>query len=456
MPGKTTRRTFLKQLAAGGTLMPLVLNRPLYSAPAPRKLRHACIGVGNMGWSDLRRFRDHPNVEIVALCDVDTDRLIRAASDAVVAKKHPGARTYLDWRVMLAEEGDRIESVNISTPDHMHAPIAMTALRQGKHVFCQKPLAHDVWECRKLAQEAESRPRQVTQMCIQIHSHVTYRMGVRMIQTGMIGKVKEVHSWCGKGWVGPPKKRPTRKDPVPGPLDWELWLGTAPHRPYVKGLYHPQNWRRWIDFGTGTLGDMACHIMDPVFCALDLTAPDRIQSVQSPPFEETYSPNNMIIFEFPGTNYTVSGKVTYTWYDSGCKPDRSRFPLAKDQKLPTNGSMFVGEEGCLLLPHWAAPRPLPRKKFLKAVKAFKKENEFPRINHFHQYVDACLGKGTTSTPFSYSGPLTEAALLGLISHRFRGERLRWDSENLRFPGKAGADSLLRRIYRGGWEVDGLG
>jgi len=456
MPDKSTRRTFLKQLAATGAVLPLGLNPSVFSPPAGRKLRHAAIGVGGMGWSDLKRFCTHENVELVALCDVDTRYLVKAAGNPLVAEKFPHARTYRDWRELLDREKNNIDSINVSTPDHMHAPISMTALSMGKHVFCQKPLAHDIQECRALAEEAARHPRLVTQMCIQIHSHLTYRMGVKMVRAGMIGKVKEVHSWCGKGWTGPPERRPDRTDPVPEHLDWDLWLGTAPERPFVKGLYHPKNWRKWMDFGTGTLGDMACHIMDPVFSALDLTAPDQVKSEGTPPFEEAYSPKNKIVYGFPGTRYTAGATLTYTWYDSGRMPDRDLFPLARDQKLPGGGSMFVGEEGCLLLPHWAAPRPLPGDRFKEKIKAFKKKHEFPAINHYDQFIDACLGKGKTTTPFSYSGPLTETVVMGLIAHRFPQETLLWDPEGLRFPGKPEADQHVRRSYRKGWEIEGLG
>jgi len=456
MPDKTTRRTFMKRLAATGAVLPFAFDPRHLVAPPRRTLRHACVGVGGMGNTDLKRLVSHPEVEIIALCDVDAEKLAAAAGDPRVAERFPGARTYRDWREMLAREGGRIGSVNVATPDHMHAPIAMTALRMGKHVYCQKPLAHDVSECRRLAEEAARRPRQVTSFGIQIHAHTVYRMAVKMIRTGLVGKIREVHSWCGKGWTGPPKVRPDRADPVPDTLDWDLWLGVAPVRPYVEKIYHPGHWRRWIDFGTGTLGDMACHIMDPVFSALDLTAPVKVRSAGHHPFEETYSPKNEIAYTFPGTPYTASRLLTYTWYDSGRQPDPTRFPLAKGQKLPGAGSMFVGEKGCLLVPHWAAPRPLPWDRFKTAVRAFKKEHAFPKIDHYHQFVDACLGKGKTATPFAYAGRLTEAVLLGLIAHRFPEEELAWDAERFCFPDRPEADRFLRRAYRKGWEVEGLG
>ncbi|MBN2492446.1 MAG: Gfo/Idh/MocA family oxidoreductase [Planctomycetes bacterium] len=455
MPGQTTRRTFLKQLAAAGALLPVAGSEAFFTAAPPRKLRHAAIGVGGMGLSDLRSISAHPDVELVALCDVDVRRLVKAAIEPELARRFPGARTYRDWRELLAREGDRIDSVNIAVPDHMHAPIAMTALRMGKHVFLEKPLAHDVLECRRLAEEAGRRPDQVTQFGIQIHAHIAYRMGVEMVRTGMVGKIVEVHSWCGKGWTGPPARRPDRADPVPGHLEWDLWLGTAPARPFVDGLYHPSEWRRWVDFGTGTLGDMACHILDPVFTALDLGAPIRVTSQGAPPFEEAWPARNEIVYEFTGTRFTAGPTVACTWYDSGAWPDTKGFELAEGQKLPDAGSVFVGEEGCLLLPHWAAPRPLPAARFEGAVREFKRQFTFPPIDHYYQFVNACLGRGETHTPFGYAGSLTEAILLGLVANRYPGEALCWAAPRLGFVGRPEADRHLRRTYRAGWEVAGL-
>ena len=450
MTVKTTRRAFLRQVAIAGAVGPVILSGRARAA-AGRKLRHASIGVGGMGSGDLGQISGHPDVAIVALCDVDRQRLEQAA------KKHPGAALYQDWRELLEKEGDRIDSVNVTTPDHMHAPITMTALRMGKHVFCQKPLCHDIHEAHEVAQEAARRPRQATQMCIQIHSHTAYRTAVAMIQFGIIGPVKEVHSWSGKAWTGKKgesETRPDRTDPVPEGLDWDLWLGTAPKRPFVKGIYHPGNWRRWIDFGTGTQGDMACHIVDPVFTALAFTSPQWVMSYQSPPFAETYSPNNKIVHHFPGTKYTA-GDIDYTWYDAGAWPDSTDWPLAGDR--PGQGSMFIGEKGHLLLPHIGGPQPLPRDKFTDDLKRFKEKVTLPDIpNHWHQFVEAALGRGKTTCPFAYSGPLTETVLMGTVINRFPKEKLLWDARACRFTNKPEATPHLRRTYRDGWHVEGLG
>lgn len=453
-----TRRDFIRQVVASGLLAPWALGGTVPAKRVEGKIRHAAIGVGGMGSADLNSLRSHPNIEIVALCDVDAQRLAQAAG---IFKS---VRTYKDWRELLDKEGGKIDSVNVTTPDHMHAAIAMTALKMGKHVYCQKPLCHDIHEVRALADEAARRPGQVTQMGIQIHSHGVYQMGVKMIRSGMIGKIKEVHSWCGKGWVGrkgESERRPDRTDPVPDGLDWDLWIGNAPMRPFVSGIYHPGQWRRWIDFGTGTQGDMACHIMDPVFTALDLTHPFWVRSEQSVPFEETYSPANKIVHQFPATPFTVPGSIPYYWYDSGMWPDTSDWPLpvndsGKKAGLPGSGSMFIGTKGMMLLPHIGNPQLLPVDDFKDAVQAFLEKNKFPGTSHYHQFVDAALGKGKASAPFGFSGRLTETVLMGAIANRFPRTRLAWDAKALKFTNEPEANGFIRRTYRKGWEIEGLG
>ena len=453
---KSTRRTFIKQLGAAGIAGPYLLASKSRAQQAGSKLRHACIGVGGMGSSDLGSLASHKDIEFVAFCDVDAERLAKAA------QRFPGVRTYQDWRMLLKKEGKHIDSVNVSTPDHTHAPAVMTALRMNKHVYCQKPLCHDISECRTVTQEAARRPNLVTQMGIQIHSHPAYRSAVAMVQHGIIGKVKEVHSWCGKGWVGPPEYRPDHTDPVPENLDWDLWLGTAPKRPFVEKIYHPGNWRRWIDFGTGTQGDMAAHIMDPVFTALELTSPLEILSEETPPFAETYSPKNKVVHTFPGTRYTAGNTITYTWYDSGRTPDIEDWPLTINPKngqksLPMQGSMFIGEKGYLLLPHIGGPQPLPKERFADAISKFKQEVVLPTISsHYHQFIEAALGKGETTVPFKYGGILCETVLMGGIANRFPKQILTWDGKAARFTNQPKANTYLQRTYRKGWEVEGLG
>lgn len=458
MRSKTTRRTFITQAAVAGAAGPLFLTRKA-RAEEGRKLRHAAIGVGRRGQQDLDAFITHPQIEIVALCDVDRNYLEQAA------RAFPEARRYRDWRIMLEEEGDRIDSVNIATPNHMHAPMAMTALRMGKHVYCQKPLTHSIYESRKLAEEAAHRPDLVTQMGVQTHSASGYRTAVAMIQFGAIGRVREAHSWdlvryhyTGAVTDPPTRRRPDRVDPVPDSLDWDLWLGVAPERPFVKDLYHTRWWRTWHDFGGGAHGDMGGHMMDVVFTALELTSPAWLLSHRSPPYEETFSPDNKVQYHFPGTKYTV-GDIDFYWHDTGPLDARETWPVDQDTDLPGNGSMFVGEKGYLFLPHGGAPRLLPEDDLKGAAEEFDRQVgrvEGRDVEHYHQFVDACLGKGKTTTPFAYSGLLTESVLMGTVVNRFQNEKLIWDAEALKFTNKPEADRYLRRAYRDGWQVEGLG
>ncbi len=404
-----------------------------------RKLRHAAVGCGGMGGADLGNIAAHPAVRVVALCDVDANTL------AAAAKKYPEARQYRDYRKMFAEMAGEIDTANVGTPDHMHAAPAMTAIDLGKHVYVQKPLTHDVWEARRLAEAARAKKVQ-TQMGIQVHSSKEYRTAVRLIRGGEIGKVREVHSWSNKTW-GFDGPRPEGSDPVPANLDWDLWLGTAPERPYKRGLYHPGNWRKWLDFGCGTMGDMSIHILDPVAGALELGAPRTIVSESDPPPRESFSTRNKVRYVFPGTKHTVD-PIPLTWYDGLAAP-----PPAGDwpaDKLPGQGSMFVGEKGFMLLPHVGRPLLLPADRF--------KDAAMPAVNgasHWHLWVEACLGRGTPPANFDYSGPLTEFVLLGVVANRVPGKTLTWHASEFRLEGSAEAAARLRRTYRNGWEVEGL-
>jgi predicted dehydrogenase len=432
-----SRRRFL-ELSGAGTAG-LALGPERAGARSGRgKIRHAVVGCGGMGGADMNAIASHPDVQIVALCDVDQKNLENAS------KKFPNAKTFRDYRKMFAEVSDEIDSVNVGTPDHIHAAAAMTALNKGKHVYCQKPLTHDVTEARRLAEVARSR-KLVTQMGIQVHSAREYRMAVRLIHDGAIGRVKEVHSWSGKKW-GYDGKRPEGEDPVPANLDWDLWLGTAPYRPFKKGLYHPGNWRKWTDFGCGTMGDMAIHILDPMAGALALTQPKTILSESDVPPPESFATKNIVKYVFPGTKYSVD-PLPLTWYDGDALPSTKGWPL---EKLHDQGSMMVGEKGFLYLPHVQMPQLLPAENFKDFVMPDVKGE-----NHWHQFVNAAKGEGTTSANFDYAGPLTEFVLLGVLANRVPGKLLAWNAADLKLEGSPEASALLRRTYRKGWEVEGL-
>ena len=445
MQSKTgfSRRSFLKGLGAATLAAPWVTSG-WASRPPSSVLRHASFGANGMAWADLGELTKYKNsVELVAVADVDL------AQTSQVRKQFPGTRIYQDWRVLLEKEGANLDSVNVSTPDHMHAPIAMSAMQLGKHAYVQKPLAHDIYEVRQLKNFAEKHPRIVTQMGIQIHSTAVYRLGVIIIQSGIIGKIKEVHSWCPKSW-GDPGPTPTGSDPVPASMNWDLWLGVCEKRPFIgNGYYHPANWRKRLDFGTGTFGDMGCHIFDPVFTALELGAPISVRSEGKPPSNGNWALDSKIHYVFNGTSHTADKTIPITWYDGDQKPPAEVLALLEGDERPNTGSIFVGTSGTMVLPHISHPLLYPDKKY-KDIKLPEAEGG----DHWGEFVQACLGKAQTSARIQYAAPLTEAVLLGGVASRFPQTTLQWDSAKLLFS-ETEANKYVRRSYREGWKIKGL-
>ncbi len=448
---RTNRREFIRR-GLGAGLSGVVLPR-LVSARSPNgKTQHAAIGVGGMGGSDIRQIAAHRDVEIAAICDVDTARM------AAAARQFPNARRYQDWRELLEKEGDRIDSVNVSTPDHMHASITLTAINKGKHVYCQKPLTHDVHEARVIA-KAAARAGVATQMGIQVNATIGYRMAVKMIRDGAIGKVKQVYAWSNKpaGNYRPTGPRPEGQDPIPATLDWDAWLGAAPVRPYKQGIYHPTWWRGWQDFGVGWLGDMGCHIIDTPYQALKLGSPLGIRAQVEPAWRETPSrrtetwPTWQIVrYTFAGNDLTAGRTIELIWSDGDKYPPDHLRQHIDNHEFPKQGSLLLGEAGTILLPHVAGPQLFPAAKF----KGYSRPKIAPR-DHYHHWVDACRGKARTATGFDYAGALTEVILLGTVALRCPGVQLAWDSEQMKFTNFAKADRYLRRRYRAGWTVAGL-
>lgn len=452
--GNPTRRTFLKTAGAVGLSAPFFAKN-LISAPPSKVLRHASFGASGMAWADIQAICSNSFVKLVAVAELDTTKL------ADVKAWHPDVKVYTDWRELLKKEKDNIDSVNVSTPDHMHAPIALSAMQLGKHVYCQKPLAHDIHETRVLTEYARKK-RLVTQMGIQIHSQKVYRQAVALVQSGAIGKVKEVHTWSNKKWgdAGPP---PSRQDAVPATFDWDLWLGGCKERPFVgDDYYHPGNWRKRLDFGTGTFGDMGCHIFDPVFESLALTAPLSLRSEGAAPDAWNWSTDAIIHYIFPGTKFTEGKTVAVTWYDGDQKPPAEVVSLVEGAKSAAvdgpaagknplgQGSILIGTKGVLHIPHIAKPQLFPRAQF--------KDYPLPEVveaHHWSQWAEACLSSATPSANFDYSGPLTEAVLLGSVAVRFPKTTLLWNSGKLAFTNVKAANAFLRRGYRKGWDVIGL-
>ncbi len=439
-----SRRSFLAQLGTAGAVAPFFV-RNLISAPPSRKVRLASFGASGMAGSDLASHLANPDIQLVAVAEVDVERMGK------IKERFPdnSVKFYQDWRKLLDAEAKNLDAVTVGTPDHMHAPIGLSAMDRGLHAYVQKPLAHDIFEARRMTTLARERKLH-TQMGIQIHSAGQYRTGAHLIQSGVVGKIRAVHTWSNKKW-GDSAPAPTQVDPVPAGLDWDLWLGVAPERPFVKGAYHPGSWRKRLDFGTGTFGDMGCHIYDPVVKALALTAPLSVRSEGPAPNEWSWASNALIHYVFPGTAYTEGDKVHVTWYDGDARPPQEIQALLEGQPLPGQGSIFIGTKGVLLLAHIDWPKLFPTATF----KDFQYE-KIEGANHYKQFADAILGGAAPGANFDYSGPLTEAVLLGGVATFFPNTTLEWDAAAVKFRNLPEANAKVRRKYRAGWEVSALG
>jgi len=449
MKNSINRRDFIGKtgLAATGMVMVprFVLGGKGYIAPSD-KLNIAAVGSGGMGAGNLSRVESE---NIVALCDVDFER----ASGTF--KKYSKAKVYKDFRVMMDKQKD-IDAVIVATPDHVHAVAAMAAIKRGKHVYVQKPLTHSVFEARKLT-EAVREYKVMSQMGNQGRSGEGTRRLAEWIWSGAIGEVKEVHSWTNRPVWPQGIDRPVEQPPVPDTLDWNLWLGPAPERPY-NPAYLPFNWRAWYDFGAGALGDMGCHVLDPVFHALKLHYPIWVQGSHSYDVhemwkrvdnQETYPSASMITYRFPARGGMPP--VTLKWYDGGILPE---WPAELDgAKIPMDGgSMFIGEKGVIVCGTYGGDvQMFPEERFME----FKDiPQTLKRIESGHEmnWVEACKGGEAACSNFDYSGPLTEMVLMGNLAIRVPGKRLLWDGENMRVTNDEDANRFIKREYRAGWEL----
>ncbi len=437
MPRQTSRRRFLQQaLAVGGGFWHFTHAPPKARASSLERLNIGVIGCGGKGRTDLKGCASE---NIVALCDVDEQR----AAESFNA--YPQANKYQDYRRMLDRETG-LDAVIVSTPDHHHAPASVMAMRLGKHVYCQKPLTHSVHEARVM-REVAAEMGVATQMGNQGHAFDGTRRAVELIRSGVIGKVREVHVWTdrpGKYWEQP-LDRPTERPPVPGHLNWDLWLGPAPARPY-HSTYVPHDWRAWWDFGTGALGDMGCHVMDAAFWALDLGAPLSV-SAEVPGVHPESGPTwEIITYEYPARGDMPP--VTLTWYDAGKAPPAE---LLDGEGMVGTGSLLIGDEGKMYLPDSYAQKMtlLPKEKF----EGFEgPEPWLPRIGDpYQEWINACKGGAPALSQFSYSGVLTEAVLLGNVAVR-AGQKIEWDADALRVTNLPEANRYIRRDYRPGWTI----
>ena len=443
------RRKFIKNTSVLSTL-PFLPNFNFFKT-TKKFIRTAHIGVGGMGKSDLKDTASHKNVQVVALCDVDSNALEEAG------KLFPDAKKYKDYRVLIKEMSEDIDAVIVSAPDHTHAPASILAMENNKHVYCQKPLTNYVSESREMRRLAEEK-NLITQMGIQVHSFYDYKLATLLIQSGLIGKVSKVRAWSPKNW-GYDGPKHTGADDIPQNLDWNLWLGTAQLRPYKEKIYHPAMWRKIEDFGCGTLGDMGVHIFDTPYNALQLDVPLTIKNKCRKYNSYAFPEKNFVEYDFPGTKYTTE-KLKWIWEDGKGAPRRHKdLKLPNNDKLPLQGAMFIGENGKkLLLPHFMElPRFIENDEYKDFdVSTFVTNNQLSKVPvrdydgeshlHYHQFIDACLGKDKCTAPFSYSAKLTETILLGVIAGRFPGKTLNWDSSNAKFK-EAEANKYLSSTYR---------
>jgi len=446
----TNRRDFLKKgsLLAGAvatlTIVPRhVLGSPR-NIPPSEKMNIAGIGVGGMGKANLQSLSSE---NIVALCDVDHGYA------AHTFKQYPGAKTYVDYRDMLDKQKD-IDGVVIATPDHTHAVIAMTAMRAGKHVYCQKPLTHDVYEARMLARAAKET-KVATQMGIQGHSGEGIRLICEWIWAGLIGEVREVDAWCSlsyypwghASWSSQWSERPKETSAVPAGLNWDLWLGPARVRPYHRA-YHPQTWRSWWDFGCGMMGDRGAHTLDSVYSALKLGPPMSIDATCCGNTAEVHPLSAIITFRFPQRQGLPPVKLT--WYE-GLEPPRPD-DLEDGRRLPAEGGVLLkGTKGTILCGVYGdSPRIIPEAKMREAKLPVK---TLPRVKGSHEmdWVRACKTGEPAGADFAYSGPLTEMCLLGNIAKRVE-TRILWDAENLKITNLPEANKYVRTEYRQGWTL----
>ncbi|MDH7502479.1 MAG: Gfo/Idh/MocA family oxidoreductase [Verrucomicrobiota bacterium] len=448
LSARVSRRRFLGTTAAV-TALTVIPRRVVGGAgdkSPSEKLNIGVIGAGGRGADDIEGVKGE---NIVALCDVDL------ASAAKTFERYPNAARYRDFRVMLDKEKG-LDAVIVATPDHTHAVASMAAIRRGKHVYCEKPLTRTIYEARALAKAARDA-RVATQMGNQGMAFEGNRLINEWIADGAIGPVKEVHVWSDRPthrgklplWWAQGIERPTDTPPVPSTLDWDLWLGPAPWRPYHPA-YVPFRWRGWWDFGSGGLGDMGIHNLAPVFSALNLGAPISVHASSTPVFKETVPVACVAHYEFHAPDQAQ--RIKLHWYDGGILPPRPD-ELEDDRDLdPEDGIIFVGERGKMLVEGWGGERPrlIPEsrnKEYRRPPKTLPRS-----IGHYAEWIQACKTGSATRSNFDFAGPLTEAVLLGSICVRLGGQKLYWDSANMRVTNVPEANELLHYKYRQGWEL----
>ena len=445
---RLSRRRFLRSAAAVAvTVVPRhVAGAGGGQTPPSGRLNIAGVGVGGQGGWDIAQVSGE---NIVALCDVDWDHA------AATFAKYPQAKRYKDYREMLeAEPG--IDAVVIGTPDHTHAVVAMAAIRRGKHVYCEKPLTRTVHEARALAEAARAQ-KVATQMGNQGMAFEGNRQMIEWLAAGAIGPVREAHVWSDrpthKGrlplWWAQGVERPADEPPVPPALDWDLWLGPAPWRPYHPAYAHFR-WRGWWDFGSGGLGDMGIHNLAPVFAALQLGAPASVTASSTAVYPDSVPLACVVHYEVPARGDMPP--LALHWYDGGMMPPRPG-ELEPDEELDReDGILLIGDEGKMLVEGWGGERPrlIPASRDRAYVRPAP---ALPRsIGHHNEWLAACKEGTPTRSNFDFAGPLTEAVLLGMVCVRIGGRRLLWDEKNMRVTNVAEANAYVHPTYREGWSL----
>jgi len=440
MSKRLSRREMLRNTSLAGVGVWASGRLGLGQGKSPNeKLNIAVVGCGGRGAGNLRGVASQ---NIVALCDAD----YRRAAGAF--KKYPKVKRFDDYRKMLDEIHRQIDAVVVSTPDHHHAPASMMAMKLGKHVYCEKPLTRTVHEARTMAQTA-AKQKVATQMGTQYNSSEGYRRAVETIQSGAIGPVREVHCWTDRaeGWWPQGIGRPADTPPVPEGLNWDVWLGPSPNRPY-NPAYVPRNWRGWCDFGTGAMGDMACHICNVVFWALKLGSPASAEAVFSPDdadtLNETFPKWCIITYEFPAREDMPP--VKFVWYDGKKKPPAE---VSGGIDLGSNGSLFVGKKGKALVSCGGGPALFPKKEFADYKPP---EPWLPRRPEIHKdWIHACKTGELAGCHFGYSGPMTEALLVGNVA-LLAGRKIQWDAANMKATNCPEAEQFVKPPYRTGWTL----
>ncbi len=449
MNNAVSRRSFLQAAGATTATFTILKAGSARTYEANEKLNIASIGAGGRAASDINGVASQ---NIVALCDVDENR---AAS---MFNQFSKAKRFKDYRVMLQEMDSQIDAIVVGTPDHHHFHASMAAIQRGKHVYCEKPLTHSVWEARELTLAAR-KAGVATQMGNQAQAADETRIVQEFVMDNSIGQIREAHIWTDRPSRGlfaeywpQGVARPTNEPKIPDSLSWDLWLGPAPERPY-HSAYLPKKWRGWWDFGTGALGDIACHYFDPVFRALNLGAPTTVEASSTRVNTETYPVGSMITFHFPARGDMVPVKLV--WYDGGLRPPRPA-AIKTGNAMGTNGLLLVGDDDAVLMSDWNRWRMYPEER---AKQYGTPPKVLPRsAGHHVEWIEACKGGPDAGSNFDWAGPMTETILLGNVALRselredLNETQLHWDATNLAFTNHERANQFLRREYRKGWMI----